>query len=66
MIERVKEEKQDAKIDIEIKAQRTMVKLKSDIDLPAMVSLKTSGGTRTSVDLICVIDNSGSMNGQKI
>ena len=43
-----------------------MVKLKSATDLPAMVSLKTSGGTRTSVDLICVIDNSGSMNGQKI
>lgn len=31
-----------------------------------MVSLKTSGGSRTSVDLICVIDNSGSMNGEKI
>lgn len=43
-----------------------MVKLKSAINLPAMVSLKTSGGTRTSVDLICVIDNSGSMNGEKI
>jgi len=43
-----------------------MIKLKNEITLPAMVSLKTSGGTRTSVDLICVIDNSGSMNGQKI
>ena len=43
-----------------------MIKLKNEITLPAMVSLKTSGGTRTSVDLVCVIDNSGSMNGQKI
>jgi Mg-chelatase subunit ChlD len=31
-----------------------------------MVSLKSSGGSRTSVDLICVIDNSGSMSGHKI
>ena len=31
-----------------------------------MVSLKTDGGSRTSVDLICVIDVSGSMSGEKI
>lgn len=31
-----------------------------------MVTLKSSGGSRTSVDLICVIDNSGSMIGEKI
>lgn len=31
--------------------------------LPAMCSLKTSGGIRSSVDLICVIDVSGSMSG---
>ena len=31
-----------------------------------MCSLKTSGGSRTSVDLICVIDVSGSMDGEKI
>ena len=43
-----------------------MVKLKNATNLPAMISLKTSGGTRTSVDLVCVIDNSGSMKGQKI
>lgn len=43
-----------------------MVKLKSAVNLPAMISLNTSGGTRTSVDLICVIDNSGSMKGEKI
>jgi Mg-chelatase subunit ChlD len=42
------------------------VKLKTLTNLPAIVSLKTSGGSRTSVDLICVIDNSGSMNGEKI
>ena len=43
-----------------------MVKLKEAQTLPAMVSLKTEGGSRTSVDLICVIDVSGSMSGQKI
>ena len=31
-----------------------------------MVSVLASGGSRTSVDLICVIDHSGSMDGQKI
>jgi Mg-chelatase subunit ChlD len=31
-----------------------------------MCSLTTSGGARTSVDLICVIDVSGSMQGPKI
>jgi len=34
--------------------------------LPAMCSIKASGGTRTSVDLICVVDVSGSMSGEKI
>jgi len=40
-----------------------MVKLKQAVTLPAMCSLKTSGGSRSSVDLICVIDVSGSMSG---
>ena len=40
-----------------------MVNLKKETLLPAMASIKTSGGSRTSVDLICVIDNSGSMSG---
>lgn len=31
-----------------------------------MCSLKTSGGSRSNLDLICVIDVSGSMNGEKI
>lgn len=31
-----------------------------------MASVTSSGGSRTSVDLICVIDNSGSMSGEKI
>jgi hypothetical protein len=46
-----------------MKAQRSLVKLKTVTELPAMVSIKSSGGSRTSVDLICVIDNSGSMQG---
>jgi Mg-chelatase subunit ChlD len=49
-----------------MKAQRSLVKLKTLTELPAMVTLKSSGGSRTSVDLICVIDNSGSMQGEKI
>ncbi len=43
-----------------------MAKLKEEVMLPAMVSLRTEGGSRTSVDLICVIDVSGSMMGEKI
>ena len=43
-----------------------MAKLKEEVMLPAMVSLRTEGGYRTSVDLICVIDVSGSMMGEKI
>lgn len=34
--------------------------------LPAMCQVVSSGGSRTSVDLICVIDVSGSMSGPKI
>ncbi len=34
--------------------------------MPAMISIKTEGGERTNVDLICVIDVSGSMSGEKI
>jgi Mg-chelatase subunit ChlD len=49
-----------------IKAQRTMVKLGEKCYLPAMVEIKTSGGNRTNVDLICVLDVSGSMGGEKI
>lgn len=56
----------DAKIDLEIRAQRSVFKLKEPTILPAMATLTSSGGSRTSVDLICVIDNSGSMSGEKI
>lgn len=49
-----------------MRAQRSLVKLKTQTELPAMITLKSSGGSRTSVDLICVIDNSGSMGGAKI
>jgi Mg-chelatase subunit ChlD len=34
--------------------------------LPALCSIKTIGGNRTNVDLICVIDVSGSMAGLKL
>lgn len=43
-----------------------MAKLREEVMLPAMCSIKTEGGSRTSVDLICVIDVSGSMSGEKI
>lgn len=61
-----KEQGKEGKIDIEIKAQRTQVKLGEVTVLPAMCSILASGGNRTSVDLICVIDVSGSMDGEKI
>lgn len=31
-----------------------------------MIEIKTSGGNRTNVDLICVLDISSSMGGEKI
>ncbi len=43
-----------------------MIKLKEKCVLPTMIEVKTSGGSRTSVDLICVLDVSGSMEGEKI
>ena len=51
---------------MEINAQKKMIKMGESLNLPVMMSLKTSGGTRTSVDLICVIDNSSSMKGEKL
>jgi len=48
---------------IEIKALRSLIRVKEATQIPAMISLKASGGLRTSVDIICVIDNSGSMSG---
>ena len=62
-IQHTKQPKNDVKIEISIKAQRSMAKLKEAQTLPAMISLKTEGGSRTNVDLICVIDVSGSMSG---
>jgi hypothetical protein len=62
-VEHAKKPKNDVKIEISIKAQRSIIKLKEAQTLPAMISLKTEGGSRTNVDLICVIDVSGSMSG---
>ena len=53
-------------MEIELKAQRSQVKLGEVTVLPAMCSILSTGGARTSVDLICVIDVSGSMSGEKI
>ena len=47
-------------------AQRSQIKLGEATTLPAMCQVISSGGARTSVDLICVIDVSGSMSGQKL
>lgn len=65
-MESVKEVGKEGKVELELKAQRSQVKLGEVTVLPAMCSIVASGGTRTSVDLICVIDVSGSMNGDKI
>ncbi len=50
-------------MSISIKPLRTKVRLGEKTVLPAMVSISSSGGIRSSVDLICVIDVSGSMQG---
>ena len=59
-------EEKEANIELSITAQRSVFKLKEAVDLPAMATIKSEGGSRTNVDLICVIDNSGSMSGEKI
>jgi len=53
-------------LDISLRAQRSQVKLGEKTILPAICSIIGTGGIRTSVDLICVIDVSGSMSGEKI
>lgn len=65
-LESVKEVGKEGKVEIELKAQRSQVKMGEVTVLPAMCSIVSSGGARTSVDLICVIDVSGSMSGEKI
>ena len=42
------------------------MKLNSNLTLPCLCSIKGTGGVRANVDIICVIDISGSMFGQKI
>lgn len=54
------------KIDVSLISQRSQVKLGEVTVLPAMCKITSSGGSRTSVDLICVIDVSGSMQGSKL
>ena len=44
-----------------MKAQYPQIQTKDVLEVPAMLSLQTKGGSRTSVDLICVLDVSGSM-----
>ena len=63
----VKEEGKEEKIDVSVVAQRPQIKLGKATHLPAMVKVKTTGGARTSsTDIICVIDVSGSMSGEKM
>ena len=64
--ESVKGTMKEGKVDVTLKAQRSQVKLGEPTIMPGMCSLMAEGGTRTSVDLICVIDVSGSMSGKKI
>ena len=63
IIESVKEVGKEGKLDIQLIAQRSQVKLGEKTLLPAMCQVISSGGARTSVDLVCVIDVSGSMSG---
>lgn len=64
--ESVKEIGKEPKVEVSLVAQRSQVKMGEVTVLPAMCSIASSGGSRTSVDLICVIDVSGSMSGEKI
>lgn len=51
---------------MQLKSQFRIVRLGPNTVLPAMCSIQTQGRQRTSTDLICVIDTSGSMAGTKI
>ena len=44
-----------------MKAQYPQLQTQYVREVPAMISIQTKGGRRTSVDLICVLDVSGSM-----
>ena len=62
-LESVKQVGKEGKVDVALLAQRSQVKLGEVTVLPAMCQVISSGGDRTSIDLICVIDVSGSMSG---
>ena len=64
----------EANLEMEIKARQKIIKLDSKTAqlLPALVNIKTKEmteeqeGDRSPIDLVCVIDISGSMSGEKI
>ena len=51
----------ETEVRISMKPQFKRLKTEDVSEVPAMVSLEAKGGTRTSVDLVCVLDVSGSM-----
>lgn len=53
-------------MEFSVKSEYSEIKLNKNITLPCICSIKGINGVRTNVDLICVIDISGSMHGYKI
>jgi hypothetical protein len=47
-------------------SESTQIKMGVKQVLPCLCSIKGIGGARANVDIVCVIDISGSMHGQKI
>lgn len=53
-------------LDYELRALKSRINPKVDNIVPIMATIKGSASKRTNVDMICVLDVSGSMSGKKL